>query len=175
MNMAFTTIPQALVTLGKAVKAVFGQQVKDNFDDHETRISANELALQSFDPHKWGFQDFQVDVITGKELPIRIKIAFDERLLGARIHVVKDGSVGTLEIDVQRSTDGGATFNSIFTTRPSIAAGGGDDGESINAVFDEAEREPDLNDLLAITVITTMTGSGAQGFWLELDRERRTA
>jgi hypothetical protein len=134
--MAFTSLSSTLIQVGKALKKEIFQVIKDNFDDHETRINnveAGTIALNVFNgvikptsnfSHK-GVAYFHV---SGSAI---IQEAF------IQIYEV-DSFTGTLEIDILKSStdNDDANFSSIFTTKPSISfASAADFDESVNQVL----------------------------------------
>lgn len=137
--MAFSSIGASLVAVGAALKQELFQLVKDNFDDHETRINSVEGAINRITP--WN------GTVTNATTAASITGGFgiyqataDFTLNTAQIGVFDVSATswtGTLEMDIQKSTSADFTSStSIFTTKPSIDMTTVSDYDvSTNAVF----------------------------------------
>jgi hypothetical protein len=134
--MAFTSLSNTLIQVGKAVKKEIFQVIKDNFDDHETRINnveAGTISLNLFNgvvkpTSNFLHKGIAYYYISGNAIVTEAFIQIFE----------KDSFTGTLEIDILKSStdNDDDNFVSIFTTKPSINfATAADFDESINQVL----------------------------------------
>lgn len=153
--MAFSAITTAQIAVGEPTAKDLFQKSKDNFDDHESRITTLELSAQSFRPITFEFVG--QSLIGDNQLVERIN--FGMTILSARIFLIDSGSSGTLTIDIEKSTNGGGSWASIFSTLPSIASGAGDYSLSTNQVFSISPTEFDAGDLMRTNVDSIVTGS----------------
>lgn len=159
--MAFITIPSSWITVGKAVKKELFDYVKDNFDDHETRIGSIEAAVNRISPFNYTVLNAtRASSITGGLGLYRATNAFTFSLAKLAVFDVS-GLTGTLEIDVQKSSSPDFTSSvSIFTTRPSInVATSGNYAESTNAVIGASGAISD-GDWLRLDITSLPTGLG---------------
>lgn len=160
--MAFDTIPPAWLDVGDPTKKELFDRMKANEDDLDNRISDVEAALTSETPIQ-----FQVDgqywrmaiPITGASPTIRIP--FNITLTSALLHVVDDGSSGTLDCDVQRDSGGG--FSTIFSVRPTLTFGGGANSTSTGTL---SVTDIDVGDFLRMDIITTQIDNESFNLYL---------
>lgn len=161
--MAFVTIPSSDLDVGDPVKKDIMDKVKDNFDDHETRINTIE----------GGFN--KVSVFNGKVANAGLYVSASTlegldvytaaqafTLTSAIVTVDVAGTSGTLEIDIQKSTDDGASWATVFSTKPSVAFGSGDNTPSSNAVFSTTSIA--TGDLLRLDISSFQ--SPQRAFWV---------
>lgn len=119
--MAFNTIPSAWIDVSDPLKKELFDYVKDNFDDHETRIAATESGA-----NKIIIYDGILCNATSSSSLTGImfgRAAQDITITDAKLFIfdVSGISSGTLEIDVRKSTSPDFTSDSsIFTTKPSF-------------------------------------------------------
>ena len=153
--MAFVAIPDSWIEIGEPTKKELFDRIQDNLDDLDSRATDLEAAITNETPIQ-----FQVmGPYASATIPISdaahvIRIPFDITLTSARLHVVDDGSSGTLDVDVKVDTGGG--FGTIFSARPSIAQGGGANGTATGTL---STTDLDAGDFLRLDVITAMTGN----------------
>jgi hypothetical protein len=119
--MAFTSIPSSLVAVGKSVKTELFSYIKDNFDDHESRLSA--LSIGSSPIEIFNFPVLNASsatTLTGLTY-YRAVTAFS--VSSVQIEIFEKGGIvsGSLTVDVKKSTAGlGGTFTSILTVQPTL-------------------------------------------------------
>jgi hypothetical protein len=119
--MAYNAFTNSEIQVGKAIKKELWQKVKDNFDDHETRL-AQAVAGSS------KIEIFNIDFLIGSFGNTITGVLYHEALQdmnvieGAIQIFDKDGIVsGVLSIDVKKNTTPDNTgMVSVFTTAPSI-------------------------------------------------------
>ena len=129
--MAFTTIPSSWLLVGEAIKKRLFTRIKDNLDDHETRINAveqgvNKVVIFDFEVIGYISNYSAADLIgIGTYLAPQDMIITEVKiiLLNSSTTSTVSSSAGSLSIDLQRSTDGGATWSSVLVSRPTIGDG----------------------------------------------------
>ncbi len=156
-------IDTLILESGDPVTADLWEQVRANFVDHESRITAVEVAVQTFQPFEFkarGAASLYAP-ITGQEFK---RIFNNITLTGARLLVPIAGSAGTWDFDIQMKRGAGA-FATIFTTRPSVAFGAGDYAVSSNA--DLATTDLLVGDILRFDVQGGQTDSEEATLYLQ--------
>jgi hypothetical protein len=155
--MPFSALTSGEIAAGQPVKQELTTKIKDNFDDHETRISDLEGGTSTT------FTDWAWDVwgdysLYGTRNQIMIeRVSQNITILAARLHVHTAGSASSTEIDFQFKRGGGA-WTSIFSTRPSVAFGSGDNAVSSNQVLNPSYVELQSGDLLRMDITSVQTG-----------------
>ena len=168
--MAFTTIPTGWLDIGDPCKKELFDQIKDNEDDLDSRLTDVESSLTNETPIQFQVQGpywFESTTITDAAGVIRVP--FNITLTGSRLIIEDDGSSGTLTTDVKVSTNGGSTWATIFSSIPSIAQGSGDYTEDTGTL---STTDIDAGDLLRLDITAAMTGNHM--FKLYLPWEIRT-
>ena len=87
--MAFVTIPSTLIEVGKAVKKELFQTIKDNLDDHESRISGLAGGANKIQVFEYNVRPDQLDI--GRIIPADMTLAEFQAVHGAG-WVIADGS-----------------------------------------------------------------------------------
>ena len=161
--MAFVTIPDSIIQVGKAVtRTLFKTYVKDNLDDLNSRLgvvegSSNKIIVYSeIVRNAASLEDG--GTLTGLDY-YRVPSSFG--LIDCKVAIFTKGSLtGNLEIDIQKSTTPDFTTSaSLFTTKPKIAyATASDYDESSNAVFDATTKDVVEGDYLRLDVSELPTG-----------------
>lgn len=168
--MPFTSLPTRNV--GDPVFANDNVLIKDNFDDHESRISAleaNDKRIIVFNATVYNAASFST--ATGLAFYRAIQ---DFTLTEAIITIFTKGSLtGTLEIDIKKSTSlNPVGFGSVFTTKPSITyASASDYDDSINAVFDITNKSVAQDEWLRFDISQTPASGIISKFHLILKGE----
>lgn len=166
--MSFTAITTPEVTSGKPVTADVGLKIKDNFDDHESRLLSIEggagttypsIVFRVNGPYYHGWSG----TITGL---VKSAVNFSITITGVRLIIDTAGSSGTTEIDVKFKR-GGGSWTSILSTKPTVAFGAGDDATSSNGVVDAANNDLLAGDLLRLDLTSVQTGGS--GFTVRID------
>lgn len=139
--MAFNPISSLAIAVGKAIKAELWSLVKNNFDDHETRINSIETTSTKIPIIKfYALNASSFSTATG----LYYWESNDNfTITSAYVQIFEKGTLaGTFEIDIKKSTTNldDPSFTSIFTTKPSIAfASASDYDKSTNQVFDASK------------------------------------
>lgn len=151
--MAYSAITSGQIEAGDPFTQELATKIKDNFDNHETRIAAVEAASQTYPPIKFIVRGAAslYGAVTGMEY---LRIFNDITLTAGRIFVVVAGSAGTAEVDVQYKR-GGAAFATIFTTRPSAGYGSGNYFTTTNGVLSVTDIQ--AGDILRLDLVSAQT------------------
>lgn len=160
--MAYSAIDSTIIETGDPVTQELWEQVRANFADHETRIQAVEVAVQTFVPFEFRVRgEASLYLPTGAEYK---RIFQNITLTGARLLVPAAGVSGTWELDIQYKR-GGAAFASIFSTRPSVAFGAGDYAVSSNAVLSVTDLQ--VGDILRLDIVGAQSDSEEAVLYLQ--------
>lgn len=155
--MAFTTVPTSIIESGDPVtQELWDTYVKDNFDDHESRIVGLEGGSNIvYPPYFWN--------VTGPysvAVPLvncgMVRLNFDLTVLAGRLLIKTAGSSGSTEIDILYKR-GASAFTSIFSTKPSVTSASGDYAISTNAVISTTSLL--AGDILRMDITTTQGGT----------------
>jgi hypothetical protein len=149
--MAFTALSSADIAVGKPTKAELFDLIRTNFN--------NPFPIRFEMLGKYNTSDITTPA-TGL---LYHRVNYDLTLTGAVIMIYTDGTSGTTEVDLQLKSGGGA-FASVFSTKPSVAAGSGDFTTSSNAVF--STTDVDAGDILRMDLTSQPVGADVDGFEL---------
>lgn len=168
--MAFSTISSLVIAVGSAIKKELWDKVKDNFDDHESRLNAVETNASKISIWEDVF-------INGSQFSTGTNIDYYEAttvftITNANFRIFTVGSnTGFLEVDIKRSTtdNDDGSFVSIFTTKPKIDYSTAvDDDETTNQVFDAGQINIAIGDRLKFDITQTPTSGVAPRFMLKV-------
>lgn len=168
--MAFSSISSLVIAVGSAIKKELWDKVKNNFDDHESRLNSVESQSNKIEVMKFDFRNgAQFDTATGLHY---YEADSSFTLTNAFIRIFETGSLtGTLEIDIKKSTTDldDSSFVSVFTTKPSINIGlAADYDASTNQVFDVGEIDIAIGDFLRLDITQTPTNGIIPKFLLSV-------
>jgi hypothetical protein len=156
--VAFLTIPASTIESGDPVTQELFGSVKDNFDDHETRILSLEGGGNvSYVPGHWNVQG-NYSVISPVDSLGVVRIPFNITVLGGRILILVAGGSGDTEIDFKYKRGAGA-WTSIFSSLPTVNFSAGNYAIG-SGVLDETSLL--IGDLLRMD-ITAAQGSNPYG------------
>lgn len=158
--MSYTSITNSEIAVGAALKKELFQKVKDNFTDHEDRISALSLGSAPVEV-------FNLDVINASSAVSMTGLLHHEVLVPFTITTVKlqifeKGSIvsGVVEIDVKKNTTPNDTgMVSILNVKPKINFALNVDYDSSLGVLNGAQQNVVAGDILRldITSLPTLT------------------
>jgi len=167
--MAFISIPSSLIQVGKAVKKELFDKIKDNFDDHETRINGIELGANKVEVFNFEVIGF-INNYTAAEL-VQIgthRATSDFTLTEAKLTLMNGSSgassttSGVLSIDLQISSDNGVTWATVLSGLPEIPDGTNATGsESSSVVFTTGGEDVLQDDLLRVNVTSKKDTQGS--------------
>jgi hypothetical protein len=119
--MPFSSITASQILPGKAAKAELFSKIKDNLDDHETRLLTVEAGIAAIEIFNFDVVNASSGVtMTGM---IHHEALFDFTVTKVKVQIFEKGSIssGTLEIDIKKnSTLDDTGMTSILTTKPII-------------------------------------------------------
>jgi hypothetical protein len=162
--MARSEILAEEIEVGDALKKELFDKIKNNDDDHETRLAQLETVAKKVEV----FKQLVLNAASANTMTGLAYYKADEAftLTSATITIFEKGSLtGALEIDIKKSTTNldSASFTSVFTTKPKITwASASDYAESSNQVFDNNKIDIEVGDYLRFDV-TEMPASGILG------------
>jgi hypothetical protein len=112
----FSSISSSLIVAGEPVKQELWTKTKDNFDDHESRISSLETTSLVFKPI-----DFYISghyYIYGTQSGVLFeKLTYDIEIQSTNLILLTTGSAGNLEVDLLFKR-GANPFVSVYATKP---------------------------------------------------------
>jgi hypothetical protein len=166
--MAFTAITSSEIEAGKPVRNDTATKIKDNFDDHESRIGVIETGLgTTYPPMLLTMYGNYHRYRNGSTIyPIRSTTNFDITVTGVRLIIFTAGSSGTTTVNVEYKRGGGA-WTPILSTPASVAFGAGDNAVSSNAVIDTANDNLEAGDLIRVSLSSSQTDG--IGFQVRID------
>ncbi len=166
--MSFNPLTSGEIASGEPVSTTTQGKVKENFDDHEERIEALEASVSDFLPlilsvrgpyAAFGARDNVIKTTSNSSFTIT----------GVRLLIDIAGSSATTEIDIKRKR-GGGSYESIFSTKPSVVYSAGNDALSSNAVLDLTKVDIEAADILRLDI--TGVQVGGSGFVVRIDFDR---
>lgn len=159
--MVFDPINSEEISAGEPTKQELFTKTKDNFDDHESRITTNEGAVNAFLPIPDGEGiDGRYGVFTSGITAFHyFRITFNLTITAARLLIITAGGSGSTEVDVLFDRGAGFGGNSIFTTKPSVAFSDGDLAFSVNAVLDGTKKLLEAGDLIRYDLTAVQGGT----------------
>lgn len=161
--MAYTTISSTAIQVGKPVTADLWSTVKDDLDDHETRILSVEAATNKIVVFNFPVLNATSSATFTGLTYWRAPSAFT--LTDAKIIIYEKGSLtGSIEFDVKTNSSVDNTgMTSVFTTKPKLVlASVSDYAESTNAVFDATGQAIAAGEWLRLDM-TILPGGGVCG------------
>jgi hypothetical protein len=164
--MSFTTISTSVIATGEPTTNTFLTQVKDNFDNHESRISAVETGSTTVYAPVVFTVNGDYSSMNGVVGVVKSTMNFDLTVTGVRLLIDKAGSSGTTEVDIKFKR-GVGSWTSILSTKPSVAYGSGDDSISSNAVLNPSYVDLEAGDLIRVDI--TSVQSHARSFNVRID------
>lgn len=115
----FSSISSSLIVAGEAVKQEILQKTKDNFDDHESRISSLETTSLVFKPIEFYVSGHYY--IYGPQSGVLFdRLNYDIEIQNARLILLSTGTSGNLEVDLLFKR-GASPFVSIYATKPILS------------------------------------------------------
>jgi len=155
--MAFGSIPSAWLDIGDPTKKELFDLIKDNFDDLDSRINSVEAAVTNETPIQFSvIGRYYIETMPFLGAGTTIRIPFDIELTSAVLHVIDDGTAGTLDVDVKYKR-GAAAFTTIFSTRPSLTFGSGNNSIATNGAISITDL--DAGDFIRLDIITPQTNN----------------
>lgn len=153
--MAFVTIPSSIIQSGDPTTQELFGYIKENLDDHETRILSLEGGSNvNYVPGHWNVQGDYSQVTPLVQAGV-VRIPFNLTILGGRVLVLTAGASGDTEIDFLYKR-GAGSWTSIFSTQPSVNFSSGDYAIG-SGVLDETSLL--IGDLLRMDITASQGGN----------------
>jgi len=167
--MAFESIPDSLISVGKAVKKRLFQITKDNFDDHETRINGLEGGAGKVEVFNFELMGYINDYLAEELVQVgTFRAPSDLILTECKITLLNGSSSptstadGALKIDLQKSTDNGVNWFTLLAIQPEIADGTNATGsESPNVTFLTGGEDVLQDELLRVNITSKKDTQGS--------------
>lgn len=150
-------ITEAEIATGEPVQSKTLTKVRENFDEVDNRVTNLEGGGNTVYPPiilsvngTYG-EPGDFDVALHGTGVLKTTLNFPIIITGVRLLIDKAGVSGTTEIDLKYKRGIGA-YQSIFTTRPSVGYGEGDDSISTNAEVNSSYSTLQAGDILRLDV-----------------------
>jgi hypothetical protein len=154
--MAFITIPSSAIEVGRAIKKSLFTLIKDNFDDHETRLNLVEAGVEGVLPLVFNVNgNYDLMTTAQKANVVKTVVSADITITDVVLYSNEAGDAGTTEINVLSNTASGPSYTSVLTTNPTVAFGAGDDAASVDQVLDAGNVDVDAGDIIKLAIITS--------------------
>lgn len=158
--MAYTVINSTRYDVGKAIKQDLFDDIVNNLDDHESRITLLETGGAVV-------EIFNSDVLIGSNVSTVTGIHYaeilkDMELSECAIQIYEKGSItGTLSIDVKKNTTPDNTgMTSVFTSVPTIVFASSTDYQRNTGTFNPAQQAVIKGDILRLDISSLPAGLG---------------
>lgn len=167
--MSFTSITSGEIQSGKPVRSDTQTKIKDNFEDHESRLQSLEGgSATTYPPLIMRVNGFY-GLYGATNALIKTTTNFPITITGVRVLIDQAGSSGTTEIDLKVKSGVGA-FTSILLTKPSVNFSAGNDAISSNAVLDATKVDLLAGDIIQLDLTSVQTAG--DGFLVRIDYNR---
>lgn len=166
--MAFTSLTTGSIATGEPVTNSMLTQIKTNLDDLDTRVTNLDLTV-AFQPLMFEvLGNYSWKSVTDSIGILKTTIGFNITITGVFLIIKTPGSSSSTEIDLKVSRAGGASYNSVMTTKPSVAYSAGADAISTNGVVNPSYVNCLAGDILRLDV-TAMQAGSPDGFIVRID------
>jgi hypothetical protein len=168
--MSYTAITTGEIASGEPVKADTQTKIKDNFEDHESRIQTIETgAGTTYPPMTFRINGPYGLYSSGSPFTdiTRTTTNFNITITGVRVLIDTAGSSGTTEVDVLFKR-GAGSWTSILTTKPSAGYASGNNYASTNGVVNATYADLLAGDLIRLDITSVQAGA-ASGFTVRID------
>lgn len=157
--------------MGVALKQNLFQKIKDNFDNHETRLASVEASASKIEVINAIVYNGQAAGTTTGLYIYRAAEAFTLNDAKVAIFDVSGASFssGNIEFDIKKASSPDFTSAvSVFTTKPSLAYTASSYTESSNAVFDATNADVSAGDYLRLDITEFFVGDVLSNFQIFL-------
>lgn len=167
--MAFSPITTGAIEVGKALKKNLFNKIRDNFNDHESRIDgleagANKVEIFNFEVMGFinNYDASELVQIGTYRAPNDVTITEIKLTLMNGSSSLQSSSLGILSIDIQKSTDSGVNWNTILSSQPEIPDGVSATGsESDLVTFIPGGEDLATDELLRVNVTSKKDTQGS--------------
>lgn len=155
--MAFSPFNTTEISASKANTQDLWSKIKDDFDDHESRLlSVESGSAVSYPPMILALSGFYGEIIAANRIITQVN--FGLLITGAKLIVHTAGSSGTTQVDLKKKS-GASSPVSIYSTLPSLAFGAGDFSQSTNQILNVANTTLLANDFLILDLTSSQVDS----------------
>lgn len=166
--MAYVPINSTEIAVGEPVRSDTQTKLKDNFDNHETRILAVESGNTTvYQPIIMRVNGSYNQLLSPGTNILRTTMNFNLTVTGVRLLIDNAGVSGTTEIDLLYKRGAGA-WTSILTTKPSVIYSAGSNAISSNTVLNAGQVALQAGDLLRMD-LTSSQDQTATNFMVRVD------
>lgn len=167
---SYVTLNPTEIATGKPVSTTVATKIKDNFDNHEERLESLEGgSAVTYPPIIMRVDGYYAD-LDGITNVLKTVTNFNLTILGIKLYIDIAGTSDSTEIDILKSSNAGASWTSIFNTKPSISYSAGNDAISSNEVLNSGQVDLSSGDLIRLDV--TNTQANGRTFYVRIDYER---
>jgi hypothetical protein len=151
--MAFVSIPNSIIQIGKAIKKELWDILKGSLDDHESRLSVLEAGASQvviFD--ETIYNSTRAATLTGM---LFFKASRDITVTSVQIQIFETGVIttGLLKVDLKKASSlDPAFFSSILTTEAEIDFTTANDFETDNATINPVLNAVPIDSYLRVDV-----------------------
>lgn len=156
--MAYVTIPSTSIEVGDALKKELFDLIKDNLDDHETRI-------QTLSGGSGKISVFNDDILIGGNALLTGVVYYEAiqpfNVIEVSIQIFEKppATTGSLTVDVKKNTDtNDANFTTILTTQPTINIATDPDYTRDTGVINTGAQTLNTGDILRVDITALPTG-----------------
>lgn len=160
--MSFTTIPPSWILAGNPTKEELFQYIKDNQDcfNADIELLKQTSAIDIIDVSIDGFPADYTTSELQEYMPV-FRAPVTGTITSVRLALLQASTSGTLQIDLEKSTDNGANWTPLLTTPVAITGtSAGDISGAVNFV-NTAAQDFNQNDLIRIVFTGAQVGQGA--------------
>lgn len=164
--MPFSALTTTEIASGKPNASSVFSKLKDNFDNHESRLLVVEAGgAVAYPPIIMRVNGFYARMNLTNGI-LKTTMNFNLTITGVRLIIDTSGTAGTTEIDLKYKRGAGA-YTSILTTKPSVLFSAGSDATSTNAVLDAAQVNLLAGDILRLDLTSVQTAGNS--FMIRID------
>jgi hypothetical protein len=163
--MAYVPINASEITTGEPVTNTTQTKIKDNANNHETRILSLEGGGNTIYPPIILRVNGTYNGCVYESI-LKTTLNFNLVITGIRLLIDTAGTSGTTEVNLKYKRGAGSWVN-ILTTNPSVIYSAGNDALSTNAVLNTSNVNLQAGDIVRLDMISAQ--SGARGFLVRID------
>ena len=160
--MAFVPVPAAWIQAGLPTKEELFQYLADNQDSFNTDIEALKQTSQvdMINAHIGGFINDYGTAEIQEYMPV-FKAPVAGQITSVVVTLLEASTSGTLQVDIEKSTDNGANWSGLLTTPVEVTGTtAGSISGSVNFI-NVAAQNFNQNDLIRIVISGLQTGQGS--------------
>lgn len=159
--MAYISIPSAWIQAGKPTKEELFQRISDNMEQFNTDIAALQqtATISIFDLKISGFPQ-RYSLASVNERVGVFKAPVSGTITNVSLTLLSNSTSGAVNMDIQKSTNNGASWSSILTTPVTLSSTtAGSTSTTVNFIS-LASQQFNQNDMLRITFSSFQVDQG---------------